>query len=751
MADPTTAADDTPFLLFLGPLGNRSEEAKAAVVATGVQFHQIADPRDALAWAREHRVVAAIVSETLTGTDGLAFERNLYLPPTEPPTHLIMLARERSGQVLRNAQRSGIDEVIGASETSAGFVGVVRRALQSPSAAPPTDWPEDLPPWNSLREIAPDSSPVRRLVPAALLVALVLALAWFVGMEAMRPRDTAAVAAASATPVAAASATPVSGRRSPAPGASGIAGSPVPKPTRTAPAAQPSPNDASAPGGGKSQPGSGGGGGSPRSAGDGGDSAFGPGVGGGDAAIGPLGAPAAAAATVGTRGTSDPSTLMPSATGLPLAGGAPVRGPSRPTPAAGSGGGDGDGVGNPAFGSGGGAGGAGTAGGSTGAAAPGSAAAQVEAEAAQRPATSDSGYLILDAAGRPLAGSNPDVAREPASTMKVLTAAVALATLGAGRRFVTELVAYGPMAGGAIDGALALVGGGDPVLRATDLDDAAASLAREGITRVRGDLIVDASAFARPEFNSHWPATDRGRPYAAGASAVSLDEGTILGADGRSIAAIADQRQYAATRLRDALQRHGIAIDGATRFARRAGGTVLWRHDSPPVAALVQNMLAESDNHIAEQLLRAIGIAASGSGTDAAGVAALTAYLAAHHVSSAGMQAYDGSGLSPDDRITPRTFATLLWRLNGTPEGASILASLPVAGGTDRVPHAGHDVILAKTGKVESARGLIGYVDRANRSPLAFAFLTTVPDDAATAALRTAERAALRHIGNLTP
>jgi D-alanyl-D-alanine carboxypeptidase/D-alanyl-D-alanine-endopeptidase (penicillin-binding protein 4) len=756
MADPITGVESggAPFLLFLGPPGRRSQEAETAALGAGAHFHRIADPHQALAWAREHRVVAAIISETLTGTDGLAFERNLYLPATEPRTHIIMLARDRSAQVLRNAQRSGIDEVIGASENSAGFVGAVRRAL-APSERERDDWPEDLPPWSSLREIPPDPSRARRLVPAAALLVLLLALAFFVGMEGIRPPKTAAVAVASATRA--------SGTRSPTPAAASATRAipPTPEPAQSRPAAQPSAHAGSAPGGGISHPAGG-------DEGAGGNPAIGPGGGAGGTTGGLPGTVVAAELTQ-NGGTPGSGAAVRGAPGAPLAGASTAGDPAPSAPAAdaqpsaaappGGGapnpGGGGAGGGNPAAGRGGGAGGGGGGGGGTAAGPPAggaaAAAAQAAAETVQGSGTSDSGFLILNASGTPVAGSNPDVAREPASTMKVLTAAVAIATLGAGRRFVTELVAHGPVAGGTVDGALALVGGGDPVLRSTDIDDAAATLARAGIRRVRGDLIVDASAFTRPEFNPHWPASDRGRPYAAGASAVSLDEGTTLAGDGTSIAAVADQRQYAAVRLRDALQRHGIAIDGATRFGRSSGGAVLWRHDSPPVAALVQQMLVESDNHIAEHLLRLTGIATSGSGTEAAGIAALTVYLAAHHVPAAGMQVYDGSGLSPDDRITPRTFATLLWRLNGTPEGALIHASLPVADGVDRTPHAGHDVILAKTGRVESARGLIGYVDRANRSPLAFAFLTTVPDDAATAPLRTAERAALRHIGDLTP
>jgi D-alanyl-D-alanine carboxypeptidase/D-alanyl-D-alanine-endopeptidase (penicillin-binding protein 4) len=203
--------------------------------------------------------------------------------------------------------------------------------------------------------------------------------------------------------------------------------------------------------------------------------------------------------------------------------------------------------------------------------------------------------------------------------------------------------------------------------------------------------------------------------------------------------------------LRAALRTHHISVDGATRYERSSGGTILWQHDSPPLSALVHTMLTQSDNQIAEQLLRATGRGTSGVGSEAAGVAAVFRYLDALRVPTAGLQMDDGSGLAESDRATPRTLATLLWRLNGTLEGDQIHnALLPVTSANDPIAEP-HDRILAKSGRVGASRNLAGVVDRAPKRPLSFAILDTVEQPGDSVALRNDEADVLQRLALLTP
>jgi D-alanyl-D-alanine carboxypeptidase/CheY-like chemotaxis protein len=355
----------------------------------------------------------------------------------------------------------------------------------------------------------------------------------------------------------------------------------------------------------------------------------------------------------------------------------------------------------------------------------------------------DAGVLVLDAAGKPVAAFNPDIPRVPASTIKVLTAATALATLGPQFRFKTQLVAHGTVRDGTLDGTLTFVGGGDPVLSSDDLDNAISALEKRGVRKIHGDLVIDANAFTAQPYNTHWAVSDRSYPYAVGASAVSVDEGTrtriVNGV--RVPEAVDDQQAYAGLVLRNLLSAHHIAVDGATRSGRSDGGTVLWEHESPPLTALTRKMLVESDNHIAEQLLRETGLVASGVGSESAGIAKLRDYLLKHAVPTAGLQLYDGSGLSLQNRATPRTLATMLWRIGNTAEGERIRAALSEVTET---PVSAGDVAYVKTGRVGTSRGLVGYLRRGQEGFISFAFLSDGRKESAAVLADSQNRALVR-------
>jgi D-alanyl-D-alanine carboxypeptidase/D-alanyl-D-alanine-endopeptidase (penicillin-binding protein 4) len=89
---------------------------------------------------------------------------------------------------------------------------------------------------------------------------------------------------------------------------------------------------------------------------------------------------------------------------------------------------------------------------------------------------------------------------------------------------------------------------------------------------------------------------------------------------------------------------------------------------------------------------------------------------------------YDGSGMSPDDRIAPRAYAQLLSYASRQPWGAAWRASLPVAGvdGTlanrfSNSPLKGR--LWAKTGTLNEASALSGYLTAASGRTLAFSIL----------------------------
>ncbi len=133
--------------------------------------------------------------------------------------------------------------------------------------------------------------------------------------------------------------------------------------------------------------------------------------------------------------------------------------------------------------------------------------------------------------GRTLYSHHPDRLLQPASTAKLFTAALSLATLGTSYRLPTRLLASGSVRHGSLGGPLILYGMGDPTLgteSSTDwADQLAAQLQARGIHRVHGDLIADDSYFTTPPFGSGWEAGDLLAAFAAPPSALTVDENSV--------------------------------------------------------------------------------------------------------------------------------------------------------------------------------------------------------------------------------
>jgi D-alanyl-D-alanine carboxypeptidase/D-alanyl-D-alanine-endopeptidase (penicillin-binding protein 4) len=137
--------------------------------------------------------------------------------------------------------------------------------------------------------------------------------------------------------------------------------------------------------------------------------------------------------------------------------------------------------------------------------------------------------------GDTLFSQNADLMLQPASTMKLFTAALALDRFGPAHYFTTDVLRTGPLAAdGTVAGDLVLRGGGDPALSNrfvrgrldAPMDMLAEFVAGAGVRRVRGDLVADASAFEERRIPEGWLSRYLGASYAAPVSALSLNENT---------------------------------------------------------------------------------------------------------------------------------------------------------------------------------------------------------------------------------
>lgn len=409
------------------------------------------------------------------------------------------------------------------------------------------------------------------------------------------------------------------------------------------------------------------------------------------------------------------------------------------------------------------------------------------------PALAASGIAVVDAQGRPLFTRHELAPYVPASTFKLLVAATALHVLGPEFRFSTTLEALAPPAGDVLRGDLYLVGSGDPTLARDDLRGGVDALVRAGVRTVDGALIADGSAFSDPEINRAWDPDDLQYGYAAGTSALSLDQGTVefhlvpsvpgaparirvlppstlvrvLGGvvtasttlltierdparndftfDGR-IAAGAEQSFwrpvidlpfYAADVTRTMLRQRGVGVAGEGTGIAPLAPAVLWRHRSAPLREIVREMLVTSNNHFAEQLLRAVG-AVRGAGSAANASLVERALLRGDGVPQTGLRIVDGSGLAGSDRVAPLTLAMLLARTAAQKQGSIFIADLPRVGieGTVRWHRLTSALgrARAKSGHIQGVDALAGYVVSRRHGRISFAVLVNgrgAEDDAA--------------------
>jgi D-alanyl-D-alanine carboxypeptidase/D-alanyl-D-alanine-endopeptidase (penicillin-binding protein 4) len=313
-------------------------------------------------------------------------------------------------------------------------------------------------------------------------------------------------------------------------------------------------------------------------------------------------------------------------------------------------------------------------------------------------------------------------------------------------------------------------------------------------------LLVDDGAFRGPERNPRWEPEDLDEGYAAATSAVSLDEDTVefdvvpgapgepaqvrieppntnvafrgsvmtgsstdlqidrvtsgpRGKDspnsfelGGTIAAGAEQKywkpvlgmpEYVAGAIVAIAQQRGIAFAGTPGVGSAPlAAQTLWLHESLPLATIVTEMLVNSNNHSAEQLLRIVGERRSNVGTDSSGIAAERIELSRLGVSPAQIKAYDGSGLAPADKVAPLALARLLAAELHGPNASVFIRALPRVGQEGTVIY--HELsdargrVRAKSGHLAEVNALAGVVATRRHGRVTFAFV--VNDPAAQAA-----------------
>lgn len=352
------------------------------------------------------------------------------------------------------------------------------------------------------------------------------------------------------------------------------------------------------------------------------------------------------------------------------------------------------------------------------------------------------GVLVVSLTrGDTLYSENADALLKPASTVKLLTTALALERFGPDHTFRTTVL-VDRITDGVAD-RLYLRGGGDPTLSLrfwqgeSPMDALARQIAARGIREVRGDIVADESAFLSERVPFGWKSSYLMSAYAAPISALSLNENVVWivarvvdgkavveldppstalsltstvrvvpGRGGRvsarrsadgivvsgTIGSASPPRRYslvvqepptfAAGALGASLRRAGVDWSGTIREGVAPRGAVeVAEVRSLPLANIVSYMNRESINHFAELLFRDAALHAGRPGSAATGLEELRALLATKAgVRPGDIRIADGSGLSEADSVTPRAMVQLLSYAHRAPWSSVFHASMPVAG-----------------------------------------------------------------------
>ncbi|MEU9912579.1 D-alanyl-D-alanine carboxypeptidase/D-alanyl-D-alanine-endopeptidase [Streptomyces sp. NPDC051001] len=350
------------------------------------------------------------------------------------------------------------------------------------------------------------------------------------------------------------------------------------------------------------------------------------------------------------------------------------------------------------------------------------------------------------ATGKRLYGTGGGTALTPASTTKIATAVAALTAMGADHRLTTRA----DLEPGTQE--LVLVGGGDPTLTARKDAEGSASL-RDLATKAAEALKKDGVRKVTLSYDTTLYAGSGIHPIGidnanlAPVSALMADEGRTDDSTSGLAVRAENPAQDAARKFAGFLEEAGIKTTSPGPSKATGRAKTLAEVSSPPLSALVERMLTNSDNDIAEALARQTAVAAKVRADFAGGGEAIRAQLKKLELPVSGASFKDGSGLNREDRLTADLLTALLVKAGDPahPELRPVLTGLPVAGFTGtlstRYTDGAAGVVRAKTGTLTGVNTLAGTVVDQEGRLLAFAFLAsdTTNKDAAQSALdRTA-------------
>ena len=287
-----------------------------------------------------------------------------------------------------------------------------------------------------------------------------------------------------------------------------------------------------------------------------------------------------------------------------------------------------------------------------------------------------------------------------ASLTKVATTLAALDKWGTDHRFETRLYTVGTVENGVLRGDLVVEGDGDPLFVWEEAISLGNAINKLGIKQITGNLIVVGNFYA----NFQTDPLVSGELLKQGIDADKWKPGV--------------ERQYQSLPPGTARPQVTIAGSVIVENALPPDSRLLLRHQSLTLAELLKQMNIYSNNAMAEMLAQGVGGAAV-----VADVAAKAA-----DISPTEIQFVNGSGLSVNNRLSPRAVANLFITLDRKLASSTVKVN-------DLFPVAGRDTkgtlhwrslpagVAVKTGTLAQVSALAGIIPTQERGPVWFTII----------------------------
>ncbi len=379
----------------------------------------------------------------------------------------------------------------------------------------------------------------------------------------------------------------------------------------------------------------------------------------------------------------------------------------------------------------------------------------------------------------------------PASTQKMLTALAAKLFLTDSFRFQTEL--RGITKQRTITNT-EFVFTGDPTFSRKDLTTLLRQLKRKGITKISGDIKLNTSHFNGYNWSNGQVWNDQGVCYSAPASAIIINHNCVLGnlkrAEPMTQAkiyipnyepllltskvsvvskekqeksfcelelkqnggnnytlfgcirsakrnlplsfAVIDPTDYFSQILKAELVRHEINFtEEIITTAITSKTPVLITHNSPPLDEMINTMLKDSDNLIADVLFKTMGGRYFHQpGNYRNGARAMQEILAAAGIDMENSYIADGSGLSRHNLISAQKLYDVLTYISAHDDKLGLLKHFPISGVDGSMQYKKGLVtpllkgnIIAKTGSMKGISNLVGFATTKQNNSVPFVLM----------------------------